>query len=66
MELQGFVHSSIELGEETIAKARRKNRCLHAHLSVTTRLSSMIFPALDAVMLVSTTGHFMMPQPGRQ
>ncbi|HET6250032.1 MAG TPA: ThuA domain-containing protein, partial [Tepidisphaeraceae bacterium] len=58
---QGFVHSSIELGEETIAKMGEKTG---AYTSVINN-DPAVFDDLsgyDAIMLVSTTGHFMLPR----
>ncbi|HWE01876.1 MAG TPA: ThuA domain-containing protein [Tepidisphaeraceae bacterium] len=57
----GFVHSSIELGEETIAKLGEKTG---AYTSVISN-DPAVFDDLsgyDAIMLVSTTGHFMLPR----
>jgi hypothetical protein len=58
---QGFVHSSIELGEETIAKLGEKTGAYTSTISN----DPAVFDDLsgyDAVMLVSTTGHFLLPR----
>ena len=58
---QGFVHSSIELGEETIAKMGEKTGAYTSTISN----DPAVFDDLsgyDAIMLVSTTGNFMLPR----
>jgi type 1 glutamine amidotransferase len=57
----GFVHSSISLGEQTVAKMGEKTGAYTSTISddpaVFDDLSSY-----DAVMLVSCTGHFLLPR----
>jgi type 1 glutamine amidotransferase len=58
---QGFVHSSIALGEETIAKMGEKTGAYTSTISD----DPAVFDDLsgyDAVMLVSCTGHFLLPK----
>jgi type 1 glutamine amidotransferase len=58
---QGFVHSSIELGEETIAKLGEKTG---AYTSVISNDPAVFddLSGFDAIMMVSTTGRFMVPK----
>jgi len=58
---QGFVHSSIALGEQTIAKMGEKTGAYTSAISD----DPAVFDDLsgyDAVMLVSCTGHFLLPR----
>ena len=58
---QGYVHSSIALGEQTIAKMGEKTGAYTSTISD----DPAVFDDLsgyDAVMLVSCTGHFMLPK----
>ena len=58
---QGFVHSSIELGEETIAKLGEKTGAFTAVISNDPAAFDDL-SSFDAIMLVSTTGHFLLPR----
>jgi hypothetical protein len=58
---QGFVHSSIELGEETIAKMGEKTGAYTAVINNDPAVFDDLSP-YDAIMLVSTTGHFLLPK----
>lgn len=57
----GFVHSSISLGEQTIAKMGEKTGAYTSTISD----DPAVFDDLsgyDAIMLVSCTGHFLLPR----
>lgn len=58
---EGFVHSSIPLGEQTIAKLGEKTGAWTATISD----DPAVFDNLadyDGIMMVSTTGHFLLPK----
>ena len=58
---QGFVHSSIPLGELTIAKLGEKTHAWTATISNDPAAFDDL-SGYDAIMLVSTTGHFLIPR----
>ena len=57
----GFVHSSIALGEQTIAKMGEKTGAYTATISDDPAAFDDL-SGYDAVMLVSCTGHFLLPK----
>ena len=57
----GFVHSSISLGEQTIAKMGEKTGAYTSVISDDPAVFDDL-SGFDAVMLVSCTGHFMLPR----
>lgn len=57
----GFVHSSIALGEQTIAKLGEKTGAYATTISDDPATFDDL-TAYDAVMLVSCTGHFLLPK----
>jgi type 1 glutamine amidotransferase len=60
---QGFVHSSIPLGEQTIAKLGEKTGAWTATISEDpTLFDADKLNEFDAVVLVSTTGNFLIPR----
>ncbi|HZL36553.1 MAG TPA: ThuA domain-containing protein [Tepidisphaeraceae bacterium] len=62
---EGFVHSSIELGEETIVKLGEKTGAWTATVS-NDPASFDDLSSYDGVVLVSTTGHFLLPRKGNE
>lgn len=60
---QGFVHSSIPLGEKTIAALGEKTGAWTATISQDPAVFDIeSLSQYDAVVLVSTTGHFLLPR----
>ncbi len=57
----GFVHSSIGLGEETVVKLGEKTGAFRAVINNDPAVFDDLKP-YDAVVLVSTTGHFLLPK----
>ena len=57
----GFVHSSIGLGEQTIVKMGEKTGVYTAEINNDPAAFDDLKP-YDAIVLVSTTGHFLLPK----
>ena len=63
----GFVHSSIPLGQQTIAKLGEKTGAYAATISNDpASFDADSLKEYDAVVLVSTTGHFLLPRTDRK